>query len=295
MTLGEAVAMFLDFVRVEKGLAANTLAAYEADLRAFAEHAGAGLEAGRLDADVVRGYLAQQSKRGLGASSAARHLSVIRGLVRFLVGERALAADVTKLVDAPKIPERLPRAPTVRDVKRLLRAPKTSTPTGLTHAAMLHLAFASGLRVSELVSLRFADVDLARQLVTVRHAKRGGDRAIPFDGPAAKLLRRYIRKVRPLHASSTDVLLFVSPHGGAYTREHVWRIVRTHAERAGLSALPSPHQLRHALATTLLAGGAHLVAVQRMLGHADLGSTVRYTRVDVATLRAAHRRAHPRG
>jgi integrase/recombinase XerD len=179
-------------------------------------------------------------------------------------------------------------------VERLLGAPDAATDRGACHAAMLHLMYASGLRVSELVGLRTADVDLQRGLVTA-FGKGGKRRLVPMGEIAIDHLVRYVRDVRGRVARGAgEKSLFVSPRGGHYTRASFWRIVRRYAVVAGIVPLPSPHKLRHSFATHLLRGGADLRAVQAMLGHADLGTTEIYTRVAQEHIHAAHAKSHPR-
>jgi integrase/recombinase XerD len=158
---------------------------------------------------------------------------------------------------------------------------------------MLHLMYASGLRVSELVGLRTADMDMQRGLVSAL-GKGGKRRLVPVGEVALDHVGRYLRDVRPRVAGADERALFVSPRGGHFSRESFWRIVRRHAVAAGIVPLPSPHKLRHSFATHLLRGGADLRAVQAMLGHADLGTTEIYTRVAADHVRAAHARSHPR-
>jgi integrase/recombinase XerD len=182
------------------------------------------------------------------------------------------------------------------EVERLLAAPDPSTDRGALHLAMLHLMYASGLRVSELCALRLGDLDLQRGLVAPQ-GKGGKRRLVPVGEVAMEHASRYLRDVRPKYEGRTGTherVLFVSPRGGVFTREGFWRMVRRYAVSAGITPLPSPHKLRHSFATHLLRGGADLRAVQAMLGHADLGTTEIYTHVAQDHVRAAHAKAHPR-
>jgi integrase/recombinase XerD len=187
----------------------------------------------------------------------------------------------------------VPRVLSFEQVERLLAAPDTSTDRGLCHAAMLHVMYASGLRVTELVTLRTADVDMQRGVLSAL-GKGGKRRLVPVGEIALDLVTRYLRDVRPRVAPPDEKALFASPRGGGYSREGFWRIVRRYAAAAGIFPLPSPHKLRHSFATHLLRGGADLRAVQAMLGHADLGTTEIYTRVAQDHVRDAHARSHPR-
>jgi len=284
---------YLDHLRVERSLASNTLEAYARDLNALAAHVGADTAPGAIGAEAVASLMVDNVGRGFGARSSARQLSAIRGWFRFLVRERAVAEDPTKLVDRPKLARKLPRVLSFDEVERLLAAPDTRTDRGALHAAMLHVMYASGLRVSELCSLRLGDLDLQRGLVAP-HGKGGKRRLVPVGEVAMDFTSRYLRDVRPRFAAEGERLLFVSLRGGAFTREGFWRMVRRYAVGAGIVPLPSPHKLRHSFATHLLRGGADLRAVQAMLGHADLGTTEIYTHVAQDHVRAAHAKAHPR-
>jgi integrase/recombinase XerD len=285
---------YLDHLRVERGLSKNTLDAYGRDLAALAAQVGEAASPRDVGAAAIAALLDANVARGFGARSTARQLSGLRGFFRFLVRERAIDADPTALVDRPRIRARLPRVLSFEEVERLLAAPDASTDRGALHAAMLQLMYASGLRVSELCRLRVADVDLQRGLVSAL-GKGGKRRLVPVGEVALDHVTRYVREVRPRHVGAAgETALFVSPQGGAYTREAFWKIVRRCAVAAGIVPLPSPHKLRHSFATHLLRGGADLRAVQAMLGHADLGTTEIYTRVAADHVRAAHTKSHPR-
>jgi integrase/recombinase XerD len=284
---------YLDHLRVERALARNTLEAYARDLNALAAHLGGERDPRDVTAETIASLMVANVKRGFGARSSARQLSGLRGFFRFLVRERAVAEDPTSLVDRPKLPKKLPRVMSFDEVERLLAAPNRATDLGACHAAMLHLMYASGLRVSELVGLRTADIDTQRGLVSAL-GKGGKRRLVPVGEVALDHVSRYLRDVRPRVAGPDERALFVSPRGGHFSRESFWRIVRRYAVAAGIVPLPSPHKLRHSFATHLLRGGADLRAVQAMLGHADLGTTEIYTRVAADHVRAAHARSHPR-
>ncbi len=293
MDLSHWIDAYLDHLRVERSLARNTLEAYARDLNALAEHVGSGTEPSDIGADVLASLMVANVKRGFGARSSARQLSGLRGFFRFLVRERALHEDPTALLDRPKLTRKLPRVLSFEEVERLLAAPEISTDRGALHVAMLHLMYASGLRVSELCGLRVADLDLQRGLVAPL-GKGGRRRIVPVGEIALAHATEYLRRVRPRYADPGETALFASPRGGHFTREAFWRVVRRYAVAAGIVPLPSPHKLRHSFATHLLRGGADLRAVQAMLGHADLGTTEIYTHVAQDDVRAAYARSHPR-
>ncbi len=301
MDLAGWIDAYLDHLRVERALAGNTLEAYARDLNALATHVqaerGDGTEPAAIDAETIASLMVKNAGRGFGARSSARQLSAIRGFFRFLVRERAVPEDPTRLVDRPRLARKLPRVLSFEEVERLLAAPDVSTDRGVQHAAMLHVMYASGLRVSELCGLRVSDLDLERGLVRAR-GKGGKQRLVPVGEVALAHATRYLREVRPRRALPGETTLFVSPRAargsGRFTREGFWRMVRRYAVTAGIVPLPSPHKLRHSFATHLLRGGADLRAVQAMLGHADLGTTEIYTHVARDHVRAAHAKSHPR-
>lgn len=284
---------YLDHLRVERCLAKNSLYAYSRNLNALAAHVGGERDPKDVRPDDVASLMVANVARGFGARSSARQLSGLRGFFKFLVRERAVPEDPTLLVDRPKMRAKLPRVMSFEEVERLLGAPDWRTPRGLGHAAMLQLMYASGLRVSELVGLRVGDINLQRGLVAPL-GKGSKRRLVPVGEVALGWVERYLREARPLVAAEGETALFASPHGGHYTREHFWRLVRDYAVQVGIVPLPSPHKLRHSFATHLLRGGANLRAVQAMLGHADLGTTEIYTHVAPDHVRAAHARSHPR-
>ncbi len=284
---------YLDHLRVERALAANTLEAYARDLNALAASAGGDADPRDIGAEAIASMMVSNVKRGFGARSSARQLSALRGFFRFLVRERAIPEDPTLLLDRPRVTSKLPRVLSFEQVERLLAAPDESTDRGAVHGAMLHLMYASGLRVSELCALRAGDLDLQRGIVAVQ-GKGGKRRLVPVGEVAIDRIARYLRDVRPRVARPGQTALFASPRGGHYTREAFWLIVRRYAVAAGIVPLPSPHKLRHSFATHLLRGGADLRAVQAMLGHADLGTTEIYTHVAQDHVRAVHAKSHPR-
>jgi integrase/recombinase XerD len=284
---------YLDHLRVERGLARNTLEAYAHDLNALAAQAGGDADAGVIGPDTIANLMVDNVGRGFGARSSARQLSALRGFFRFLVRERAVADDPTALVDRPKLTRKLPRVLSFPEVERLLAAPDRATDQGALHAAMLQLMYASGLRVSELCALRVGDLDLQRGLVAAL-GKGGKRRLVPVGEVALEHATWYVSEIRPKRARAGEKALFVSRCGGRFTREGFWKIVRRYAVAAGILPLPSPHRLRHSFATHLVSRGADLRAVQAMLGHADLGTTEIYTRVAQDHIRAAHAKSHPR-
>jgi integrase/recombinase XerD len=289
---------FADHLWLEDGLARNTLDAYRRDLRLFAawlRTRGVTL-ASASEADVL-GYLAYRHGQGRRprASTQARLHSSLKRLYRFLVRERRVEADPTLRLDAPKKPPRFPKTLTEADVEALLAAPDVDTPLGLRDRAMLEVLYATGLRVSELVQLRTAEVGLDMGVVRV-FGKGGKERLVPLGEESIDWLRRYENEARAalLRGRTTDAV-FVTPRGAPMTRQAFWYLIKRHAARAIPGKSLSPHTLRHAFATHLLNHGADLRVVQMLLGHADISTTQIYTHVARERLKALHSKHHPRG
>ncbi len=293
MDLSGWIDAYLDHLRVERALSANTLEAYARDLNVLASAVGGEADPATLGECHIARLLVDNVKRGFGARSSARQLSALRGLFRFLVRERAIPADPTVLIERPRLGRRLPKALSFEEVERLLGAPDLGSSRGKRDAAMIHLMYASGLRVSELCSLRLRDVDTKAGVVSAL-GKGGKRRLVPIGEVALAHVGVYLDEVRPRTAAAHETALFVSPHGGGFTRQGFWKLLKRYAAGVGIARQVSPHVLRHSFATHLLRGGADLRAVQAMLGHADLGTTEIYTRVAQDHVRAAHARSHPR-
>jgi integrase/recombinase XerD len=290
-----AIDLYLSHLRVERALSANTIAGYGRDLAklaVFLEDQGAQdpreLDLGRLSA-----WQSSLAKAGLGPRSAARHLSSVRGLVRFLVKEGAIASDPTALAARPRFGRKLPHTLGEQEMVRLIDTPDVSRLRGLRDRAMLSVGYASGLRVSELVNLTFGDVDLARGIVGAL-GKGGKRRLVPLGEVALDHVAAYL-EARQAESGLVSKVLFAGPRGAPLTRQAFWKIVRRYARIAGISFEAHPHQLRHSFATHLLRGGADLRAVQTLLGHSDVSTTEIYTHVTRDHVKKAHQKAHPRG
>ena len=297
LSLDDAVDLFLDHLKVERGLARLTLEAYGRDLARFVAFA---CERGRADADDVTpadvtDFLVMLADAGLAARSRARTLVAVRGLCKHLVAERWLAADPAALVDAPRTGRRLPGVLGETAVTRLIAEPP-DTPRGRRDAAMIELVYSSGLRVSELVTLPLADVNLHAGFVRVT-GKGNKTRVVPLNTAAQMRITRYLAEDRPgWLRDPRQRALFLTERGKPMTRQGFWKALRSYARRADVR-LPtggvSPHKLRHSFATHLVEHGADLRAVQAMLGHADISTTQVYTQVSQARM-IEHVRKHPR-
>lgn len=254
-----------------------------------AERLGA-LRAGRRD---LGRYLRSLSARGLSSRSSFRALSALRGFYGYASLHLHLEEDPTTDVASPRLPLLLPKALSEKDVESLLAAPDDATPLGLRDRAMLELLYASGLRVSEIVSLPKERVDLPERILRVT-GKGERDRLVPFGRSAADWLRRYVSEVRPALDRKGSPALFLTPRGGPMTRQRFWQLIEKYGRKARIRGKLSPHSLRHSFATHLLEHGADLRALQMMLGHSDISTTQIYTQVSRSRLRRVYDEFHPR-
>jgi len=286
---------FLDALWLESGLSGNTLSAYRSDLTAFEvwlKKKGLGLKsASRAD---LLGYLAANVRQGLSPRSSARRLSTLRRFYRYLLREGVIQDDPTADVRSPSLGRPLPKSITEASVEKLLAVPADTT-LGRRDRAMLETMYASGLRVSELVTLSLNELDLTTGLVRVT-GKGGRERIVPLGDEAAGRIRDYLDRARPeLLGEQMNSAVFITRRGKPMTRQAFWQLIKRYAALAGVDAGLSPHSLRHAFATHLLNHGADLRSVQMLLGHADLSTTQIYTHVARARLQSLHSSHHPRG
>ncbi|TAN77984.1 MAG: site-specific tyrosine recombinase XerD [Gallionella sp.] len=298
MNNAELLDEFCDNLWLEDGLSRNTLDSYRRDLNKFAawleKQCGASiLQATHAD---IKGYIAylfvtQKAK----PSSAGRNISSLKRLFRFLLRQSRIATDPTLQIDAPKLPRNLPESLTEQDVEQLICAPDTQTPLGLRDRTMLEVLYATGLRVSELVTLRITQVSMDMGVVRVM-GKGNKERLVPLGEEALDWLRRYLDEGRAvLLSGQMSDALFVTARGEGMTRQMFWYLIKKHARHGGLNRPISPHTLRHAFATHLLNHGADLRVVQLLLGHADISTTQIYTHVARGRLKELHAKHHPRG
>jgi integrase/recombinase XerD len=285
---------FLNHLKVERGLSANTLAAYRRDLEQFAASLPAGHRAdlSRLsEADLVR--LQERLKaEGQADTSIARKTSAVRMFARFFCAEGHVKHDFTELVESRRVPRRLPQPLSLPKMNRFLPRGPVRGKTALRDRAMLELLYSSGLRVSELTGLRLGDVDLQRGLLRCT-GKGNKERMVPVGASAVAWVSRYLEgRMAGTRPEPSDPLFAGS--GGPVSRQRVWKAVKEQARRAGITDRVTPHTLRHSFATHLLAGGADLRVIQEMLGHARITTTQIYTHVDRERLKVIYRAAHPR-
>jgi integrase/recombinase XerD len=290
------VEAFLDHLRVARRLADHTIDSYRRDLLIFARFAAG--ESLALDAATLaglEGFVRDLMARGYSPRSVARLVAALRGFYRFLVLDRRLASSPADDLRAPRAWPQLPSYLGADDVDRLLEAPDVATPRGVRDRALVEVLYATGLRVSELVRLRIADLNLDGGYLTCV-GKGSKERIVPIGDAAVGWVRKYLAGPRgEILAGRTSPWLFVSgPRGTPFTRVGFWKLLKRYGGRAGIARTLSPHVVRHSFATHLLERGADLRAIQMMLGHADLSSTQIYTHVLEARLRAVYDRFHPR-
>jgi integrase/recombinase XerD len=292
----QLVDRFLDAIWTERGLSANTIGAYRADLmtlwRGLSER-NIAIEAAEK-ADLLD-FIATRVKSGAKPRSTARQLSSYRRFFRYIMREGLRDTDPTADIDMPRIGRSLPRSLTEDEVDALLRAPRTDEPLGNRDRAMLELLYATGLRVSELISLRQSQVNFNQGVLRIV-GKGDRERLIPLGDEAQRWLKNFIEgpRMEILLERQTDYL-FPTRRGDRMTRQAFWHIIKRYAQKAGIEKKLSPHSLRHAFATHLLNRGADLRVVQLLLGHSDLSTTQIYTHVARERLKELHGKHHPRG
>src|SRR3954452_22191435 len=286
---------YLDHLRVERRLAAHTLESYARDLAALAAFAaGAGRRIETLDRQALEAFVREQRGRGLSPRSVARAVAAIRGFFRFLVLDRMLDSRPAGELRPPRAWPALPTFLSIEEVDTLIAQQDITTTLGVRDRAMIELLYATGLRVSELVGVRLADLHLDEHYLTCI-GKGSKERLVPIGEQASEWIRKYSTTARrELLKGRASPRLFLNARGGPLSRIGFWKILKQHARTGRLPATISPHVLRHSFATHLLERGADLRAIQLMLGHADLSTTQIYTHVLEARLRTVYDRFHPR-
>jgi len=287
---------YIDALWLERGLSANTLSAYRADLNKLSNW----LESKCIKlcsashSDLLQ-WLAELSAERLSPRSQSRLVSSMKGFYRYCARESLVSEDPAQLLQAPKLGRPLPKVLSEQQVEQLLAEPKLESPLELRDKAMLELMYAAGLRVSELVNLNMTSLNLVQGVVLIA-GKGNKERLVPIGEEAVDHLQRYLREARNMLLTASDnEVLFPNRRGNRMTRQNFWHRIRLYAQRAGLQVSISPHGLRHSFATHLVNNGANLRVVQMLLGHEDLSTTQIYTHVAQQRLRKVHAEHHPRG
>jgi len=285
---------FINYLRLERGLADNTIQAYSRDLSSFARFLEEqGLSPLTVSRDQIIEYLSSL-KRSLSARSIARSISATRMFFRFVASEGHIRENPARLLETPRLSRKLPDVLSTDEVERLLARPDPSTPRGIRDRAMLELLYATGLRVSELISLTVLNVNLESGYIRTL-GKGAKERLVPMGGKAIEAVRDYLLEGRPQMVRGANLpTLFLNSRGRPLTRQGFWKIIKQYGRTAGIKKEITPHTIRHSFASHLLEGGADLRAVQIMLGHEDISTTQIYTHVTRDKLRELHEKYHPR-
>lgn len=293
-SLAAEIRHFIDFCRIEKGLAANSLEAYGRDLDRFSCFCGGADACVPASPETIGLYLDSLYQNGCSARTVARHLTTLRNFFRHLQRERRMESNPTELLSAPRAMRAIPKFLNAAEVDRLLAAPSGDSPGGLRDRAMLQLLYACGLRVSELIAVELVNLNLGLGFVRIT-GKGNKQRLIPMGQEAIRAIETYLATGRPaLLNARASKYLFVTTRGARMTRQGFWKLLGQHGKSVGIFHNLTPHVLRHSFATHLLEGGADLRSVQAMLGHADIGTTQIYTHVARGRLRRVVDEHHPR-
>jgi integrase/recombinase XerD len=292
--MNEFISTYADFLKIEKRQSPNTITSYRHDINYFASCL---LDKNLKDvnSDDVRSFLVFLRAKGFASSTVARYLSSIKSFYRYLFGEKLILDNPIEIIDSPCPWRKLPNVLSVEEIDALIAAPDLKTSDGLRDFAMLELLYATGLRVTELISLKLSAVDLSVGYLRTL-GKGSKERVIPFGDNARIAIENYLLSVRPSLSKKTQSTdLFLTRRGTSMTRQGFWKILKKYITKAKISGNISPHTLRHAFATHLLERGADLRSVQQMLGHSDISSTQIYTHILKERMREVHDRFHPRG
>lgn len=291
------IQLFLEYLTVELGLSANTRQAYERDLRLFCKTLGFKNSDALVNVsrEQITGYMTQLKEKGLAAATIARKLAAIKAFYRFMTAEGYMDANPAEVVEAGTKGIKLPRVLSEDEVVRLLNQPDITTAEGFRDRTMLEVLYATGMRVSELISLTLERVDLNMKYI-IAFGKGSKERIVPLGSVAAEFLQQYLEKVRPklTRAGRNTNIVFLAFGGHELTRQRFWQIIRAYGRKANINKALTPHILRHSFATHLLDNGADLRSVQELLGHSDISTTQIYTHLTNKRLRDIYAKAHPR-
>ena len=288
------IKLFLEFLENDKKLSSNTLQSYKRDITQYQEYVDKkGLNYLKVDSEDIDDYFKELKQMNKKTSTISRNLATIRSFYQFLLRTKKIKKDPTIGVQSPKVEKKVPSILTAKEVELLLEQPKSIDLKGIRDKAMLEFAYATGMRVTEIISLDITDVNLEQSYVTCNTGFK--KRNIPLGSLSLKALKDYIEKARPiLIKDDTVAALFVNINGKRLTRQGFWKIVKYYKEQAHITKDITPHVLRHSFATHLLQNGADLKAIQTMLGHSDISSTQVYMQFQNENLKDIYKKAHPR-
>ncbi|MGI6584369.1 MAG: site-specific tyrosine recombinase XerD [Lutisporaceae bacterium] len=289
------IELFLDYLIINKELAANTLESYKRDIRQFEDYLREyALSLEKVTKTIIITYLITLQKTGKATSTISRNLASIRSFYQFMLNERYIDTDPSANLESPKVKKKLPSVLTKKEVELLLEQPTIVDAKGARDKAMLELLYATGIRVSELISLNLDDVDLNTGLITCRN---GGikSRSIPLGNMAVKYIKIYLNDYRrKLCSNKNNQLLFVNFHGQKMTRQGFWKIIKHYTAKANIKKSITPHTLRHSFAVHLIENGADLQSIQEMLGHSDISTTQIYSKLNRNKIKEVYSKTHPR-
>nr|WP_186725876.1 site-specific tyrosine recombinase XerD [Rummeliibacillus sp. SL167] len=296
--MADAIEEYIHFLRVERQLSENTLQSYERDIKDYTQNIFETQQLETFD-QVERFHILQHlqtlKNKGISARTISRHISSIRSFHQFLLREKRCNNDPTVHIDMPKIEQKLPKVLSIEEIDRLIATPNISKPQGVRDRAMLELLYATGMRVSECISLNLEDIHLTMGFVRV-FGKGGKERIIPLGSSAIEACTNYLNTARFQleNPKLRTEALFINQRGKRLTRQGCWKLMKGYAQKAGIEKELTPHILRHSFATHLIENGADLRAVQEMLGHADIATTQIYTHISKTRLSEVYKQFHPR-
>ena len=288
------IALFLEFLQNDKKLSDNTLQSYKRDIKQYETYVQENnIEYLKVNEEKIRSYLDYLNEIGKKTSTVSRNLASIRSFYQFLIRIKEVNSDPTQNIQSPKVAKRIPSILTSKEVELLLEQPKDVDLKGIRDKAMLEFAYATGMRVTEIISLNIEDVNLNEGYVTCKTGSK--ERNIPLGTMSLNALKEYIEQARDvLIKNENEHALFVNINGGRLTRQGFWKIIKYYKEQAHITKDITPHVLRHSFATHLLQNGADLKAIQTMLGHSDISSTQIYMQFQDEGLKDVYKKAHPR-
>ncbi|MCD7735929.1 MAG: site-specific tyrosine recombinase XerD [Lachnospiraceae bacterium] len=293
--MGSELPLFIDYLKEQKNASASTVDSYQRDLRKLesylTEH---GVDdVGNVTATNLNSYILYLEKQGMSSATVSRSVASMKSFFHYIYRKHAIADDPTETIRAPHIEKKIPGILSMDEVARLLEQPSGDTPKELRDRAMLELMYATGMRVTELISVHMADIH--QNLNYVVCSDRGRERVIPFGDTAKQALERYLKngRGRLLKGKESDYL-FVNCSGSVMSRQGFWKLVKSYASRAGITSEITPQMLRHSFAVHLLQNGAPVESVQEMLGHSDVSTTQNYLNLGVERVQRVYRAAHPR-